>query len=204
VRLWDRATRKQLGGPLGNEGGALAAVFSQDGKTVAVGGEDRTARVWAVATGRPAGPPLRHDMPVRAVAFSPDGRLLATASGETTKDGPGNDAPLKSRGQARLWDAATGAPLGPPLSLPTDVSSVAFSPDGRSVLVVPANGENAYLWAVPVGVGGGVERLACWAQVLTGLELDEGNAPRPLDRPALLERRRRLDELGGRPDGGAR
>jgi WD40 repeat protein/tRNA A-37 threonylcarbamoyl transferase component Bud32 len=204
VRLWDRATGRPLDGPLGNEGTALAAAFSPDGKTVLVGGEDGTARLWAVATGRPAGPPLRHDMPVHAVAFSHDDTLLATASGETKKDGPEKDAPLKSRGQARLWVAATGAPLGPPFTLMTDVSSVAFSPDGRSVLAVPAGGENAYLWGVPVGVEGGVERLACWAQVLTGLELDGANAPRALDKPGLLERRRRLDELGGWPDAGAR
>ena len=49
-----------------------------------------------------------------AVAFSPDGTQVATGCGD---DG-------------RLWDAATGQPLGLPMKHADKVVAVAFSPDG--------------------------------------------------------------------------
>jgi tetratricopeptide (TPR) repeat protein len=44
-----------------------------------------------------------------------------------------------------------------------------------------------------------VPRLAAWAEAATGLELDERGSIRVLDRDAWLERRRRLEQLGGPP-----
>jgi WD40 repeat protein len=51
---------------------------------------------------------------VGSVAFSPDGTKLATGS--------------RYYG-ARLWDVATGEPIGLPLQHQSTVNSVAFSPD---------------------------------------------------------------------------
>jgi WD40 repeat protein len=49
--------------------------------------------------------------------FSPDGTRIITASQDET---------------ARLWDAASGRPIGEPLKGHTDIaSSAAFSPDGK-------------------------------------------------------------------------
>jgi hypothetical protein len=54
------------------------------------------------------------------VGFSPDGRRLVSGSWDNT---------------LRLWDAATGKPIGPPLQGHTNsVLSVAFSPDGRRIV----------------------------------------------------------------------
>ena len=39
-----------------------------------------------------------------------------------------------------------------------------------------------------------------WAQVITGLEVDELTAVRVLDAAAWQQRRQRLQELGGPPD----
>ena len=54
-----------------------------------------------------------------AVAFSPDGSRVVTGSQDST---------------LRLWEAATGRPIGEPLDGHTEgVTAVAYSPDGSRV-----------------------------------------------------------------------
>jgi WD40 repeat protein/serine/threonine protein kinase/Flp pilus assembly protein TadD len=72
---------------------------------------------------------------ILAVAFSPDGKTILTG---------GRDK------NARLWDAATGKRVGPPLVNEGWVSSVAFSPDGKWALT--GNwGWTARLWDAATG-----------------------------------------------------
>ena len=51
---------------------------------------------------------------------------------------------------ARLWDAATGRPLGQPLTHQGQVRAVAFSPDGKTVLTGSAD-KTARLWDAATG-----------------------------------------------------
>src|SRR5262249_19648447 len=67
----------------------------------------------------------------------PDGRVIITGS---------------ERGTTQFWLTATGLPIGPPVSILGNVSSVAYSPDGSTALATrtyqPAA---ASLWQAPRG-----------------------------------------------------
>jgi hypothetical protein len=76
---------------------------------------------------------------------------------------------------------------------------VAFSPDGKTVLT-GSDDKTARLWRVPRPIEGDPERILLWAQVITGLELDEFGGRRGLDAATWETRRQRLQELGGPPE----
>ena len=67
---------------------------------------------------------------VYAAAFSPDGRRILTASDDRT---------------ARIWDAATGAPLAVLAGHGGPVYAAVFSPDGRRIVTASEDG-TARLW----------------------------------------------------------
>src|SRR5262249_38924422 len=105
------------------------AVFSADGKLLAIGHRDSILRVWDATTGKllRSFPQSRGSFP-HALAFSPDGRLVAPYS-----SAPSDRAAV---GAVRLWDTTTGQERAR-LPWPEDTSpaSVVFTADGRRLLV---------------------------------------------------------------------
>ena len=119
--------------------------FSPDGKMIASGAEDSTARLWNVRTGE-----LRHTLTgharlVNIVAFSPDGKTLVSA--DDNLDGRNRRITL------RLWDAMTGE-LRHALHGHTErVTNALFSPDGKTLVSVcfPGSDIRVRLWDVMTG-----------------------------------------------------
>jgi WD40 repeat protein len=144
ARVWDAATGEPITPLIKHRGSFEGADFSPDGRRLVTGSTDHTARVWDAATGDPVTPPLQHPERLWHVRFSPDGRHVVTTSG-IPADGtqPGHD-------EARVWEAATGRPLSPPMRHPDLVSDVSFSPDGRRVLTSCYDGA-ARVWDALTG-----------------------------------------------------
>jgi len=131
---------------VGHAAEATSIAFSPDGKLLASGSEDATAKLWDTNTGAEVRPLAGHTGAVNGVAFSPDGALLATASDDTT---------------VRLWDVSTGrevrvmrrtlpARFMPIVDIFWGAACVAFSPDGR-VLAVGYHDKSTVLWNVSTG-----------------------------------------------------
>jgi WD40 repeat protein/serine/threonine protein kinase len=159
------------------QGGDQAQYYPDGNRILIVAG--RFARVYDAATWKELEPPPFHATGgIMRAAFGSGGRLVLTR---------GYD------GTARLWEVATGKPIG---SLPgrEGVSMIATSPDGRKLVVGSRQGRIA-LFDAPQPLTGDVEQLRKRVEVLTGMELNDEDAIRPLSPEAIEQRRQQLDAM---------
>jgi WD40 repeat protein len=136
--LWDRATGKKRDSLPGSVGLARMA-WSADGRTIAGGTGNGTLIAWDAATRQPRPPMGKHRGGIQALTFSADGRLLVAGGGSSVFD----KVPF---GELRVWDTTTGKEIAS-LAVPTPVSTVALSRDGR--LLAADLGGDIHLWDVP-------------------------------------------------------
>jgi eukaryotic-like serine/threonine-protein kinase len=164
-----------LRGCLQHSGRVRTIAFSPDGKLLATGCADGTARLWDMATGNAAGPTLKNSSAVTSVAFCLDGKQLVcgcadgTALRWDTADGTPVEPALEhgasiervlvdAQGQwcvtvggasAGVWEAATGKRLAT-LAHDAAVTAAVFSADGGTLLTAAEDGR-ADFWEVPRG-----------------------------------------------------
>lgn len=120
-----------------HNGAASHVDFGPDDRQLISAGVDNVARLWQISEARsreegernegggiandvvPKKFEFLHESSVTCARFSPDGRHIATG---------GRDRIV------RVWDAATGRPVLPPLHHASALTSVEFSPDGFRLL----------------------------------------------------------------------
>jgi len=146
VKVWDVVSGRVLRTFEGSYGRGVA--FSPDSRSIAAGDYD-TLKLWDVTSGRELHAFTGFGGQVEAVAFSPDGRTIALALGPSNSTGAeGETAPAAEDRTVKLLDAASGRELRAFKGHKNDVRSVAFSPDGRSIL---SAGGDVRLWDVGSG-----------------------------------------------------
>jgi WD40 repeat protein len=110
-----------------------SVAFSPDGKLLAFGDDSGTLRIWDVAGKRELFSASDHSATLNALAFSPDGTMLASVG----KDGRLILRAGSGRGNAASWEQVRAVTQKGPAALTT----VAFSPDGRQVVIGNADGD---------------------------------------------------------------
>jgi RNA polymerase sigma factor (sigma-70 family) len=179
VRLWDPDTGKERRQLLGHTDGVNSVALSADGKWLASGSADKTVRLWDVAAGKQVHRLKGHDQGVRVVAFSPNSQLLASggpdpilrlwqvpAGKEVHRIDLGGTwgcwaLAFSSDGKTLLsggiwdsavhfWDVSTGKERRRSEAPSSLLDSLAFSPDGKTVITATRN-KPIYRWDAATG-----------------------------------------------------
>jgi WD40 repeat protein len=133
--IWDTATQRVVNTVRADDQGVLTADISSDGRTLLTGGQTGVARLWDLQTGAPLGAPLTGlGGFADTVDLTPDGSTAVGAD---------------AAGNVLLWDVPTRSTIGDPFPGPLAGRTVAaaFTPDGRSVVVISDTGAG-WVWNV--------------------------------------------------------
>ena len=128
VSLWDVQSGQLRRKLTGHEGVITAIVFSPDGETLASGSTDLTVRLWNAQSGELLKTFKDHQFLITSIAFSPDGKTVATGSALVHQLG----GPIS--GRTRLWNVQTGELTRASTEMANLVTSVSFSPDGKTLV----------------------------------------------------------------------
>ena len=153
IRLWNASTGELFKTLTGHTSVVNSVVFSPDGSTIASGsghwmgyegvvsaGEE--VRLWNANTGELLKTLTGHKDVVSSVAFSPDGNLIVSGDRYYWDEFLSSGA---FSGKIRVWDAHTGEHLKTLKGHTGGVSSVAFSPNGKTLASARTDG-TILLW----------------------------------------------------------
>lgn len=133
--LRDVRSGAAINAPLLRKSAVISCSFSPDGRLVATGSNQKSARIWDAATGAPLTAPLSHDNDVASVNFSANGKRLVTRTRE---------------GTAHVWNTESGTLAGPMIPVQAMQSFAQLDADGGRVIAGPYD-TAAQIWDVATG-----------------------------------------------------
>jgi serine/threonine protein kinase/WD40 repeat protein len=137
MRVLDPTTGRFQTEPFIHDGPFLVTWLRPDGRLAATASQDRTVRLWSVEMQKPEPLTLPVGEQVWEAQWSPSGDRIISTSG------------VKSNSQLRLWDARSGAALGPPVQLEDVAWFGQWSPDGTRIATAAQTG--AVIWDAQTG-----------------------------------------------------
>jgi WD40 repeat protein len=130
VKLWN-LEGKEIQTLKGHGADVSSVAFSPDGKTIATGSGDKTVKLWNLE-GKEIQTLKGHGADVSSVAFSPDGKTIATSGSVSLIIGDSILFTGSGDKTVKLWNLE-GKEIQTLKGHGADVSSVAFSPDGKTI-----------------------------------------------------------------------
>lgn len=118
----------------GHEGKVFCVAIGPDGRALASGGEDQTARLWDLSTAKESATLPGHNKSVFTLAWSSNGKALATGDFD---------------GTVKLWNPESGGQVRTLVTGSNKVQGVALTADGK-ILAVGCN-DALRVWDVAAG-----------------------------------------------------
>ena len=149
--------------------------FSPDSRILATGSTDGFVRVWSTAGGTLAAPELPHPNHIANIGFSRDGRRLVTI--------------IRGTPAMRVWDAASGEAMTPPLRLNPGSWLCRFTDDGTALITA---GDTFVHWPLTDENRAPADLMEA-AELLSAHRQDDVTGQRPIpaaELKAMHERRR--------------
>ena len=139
IRLWDAATPEPAGEPM-QHGKGLVMAFNADGSQLITGGNDGVVRIWDADTSNLLRKGFQYEgksrwHSVRAAACCPEGVRVVLRTGWS---------------KHQMFDAESGEPIGPPITLSKTVAAVLISADGKRFITGDGGG-TIRMWDAATG-----------------------------------------------------